>query len=79
MEVFHQIHCLDFIRQYTYKDEYDYSGLPSFDGSPRLVREVSQATRSWWVLGWGLELADIHSMLIIASTVCGSICNVRQM
>ncbi|KAL2277824.1 hypothetical protein FJTKL_15115 [Diaporthe vaccinii] len=39
LEVFHQIHCLDFIRQYTYKDEYDYSTLPSFDGSPRLVRE----------------------------------------
>lgn len=39
LEVFHQIHCLDLIRQYTYKDEYDYSNLPSFDGSPRLVRE----------------------------------------
>lgn len=77
MEVFHQIHCLDFIRQYTYKDEYDYSALPSFDGSARLVREVSEATRSGWVSGWVLE-ADSHSMSITASTVCGSFCNARQ-
>ncbi|PCG89627.1 Protein of unknown function DUF3328 [Penicillium occitanis (nom. inval.)] len=38
LEGFHQIHCLNLIRQYTYRDEWDYSALPSFDGSPQLVR-----------------------------------------
>ncbi|KAJ6437210.1 FluG domain-containing protein [Purpureocillium lavendulum] len=34
LEVFHQIHCLDMIRQYTYRDDYDYSKQPAFDGTP---------------------------------------------
>lgn len=38
--VFHQLHCLDFIRQYTYRDQYDYSKQPAFDGTPAQVREV---------------------------------------
>ncbi|KAK3933544.1 hypothetical protein QBC46DRAFT_275559, partial [Diplogelasinospora grovesii] len=38
VESFHQIHCLNLVRQYTYRDEYDYSALPSFDGTPKLVR-----------------------------------------
>jgi hypothetical protein len=38
VEGFHQIHCLNLIRQYTYRDQYDYSHLPSFDGTPELVR-----------------------------------------
>ncbi|KXX81085.1 hypothetical protein MMYC01_202794 [Madurella mycetomatis] len=37
--VFHQLHCLDFIRQYTYRDQYDYSRQPAFDGTPEQVRE----------------------------------------
>lgn len=38
LEGFHQIHCLNLIRQYTYRDQWDYSGLPSFEGTPQLVR-----------------------------------------
>ncbi|KAK4455388.1 hypothetical protein QBC34DRAFT_374227 [Podospora aff. communis PSN243] len=39
LEVFHQLHCLDFIRQYTYRDQYDYSKQLAFDGTPEQVRE----------------------------------------
>ncbi|KAL6690465.1 hypothetical protein J3F84DRAFT_353365 [Trichoderma pleuroticola] len=39
LEIFHQIHCLDLVRQYTYRDEYDYSKQPAFDGTPKQVRE----------------------------------------
>ncbi|PLB50808.1 hypothetical protein P170DRAFT_425110 [Aspergillus steynii IBT 23096] len=43
IETFHQIHCLlsgrkDVIRQYTYRDEWDYSKTPAFDAEPHLVR-----------------------------------------
>ncbi|KAE8374158.1 hypothetical protein BDV26DRAFT_284484 [Aspergillus bertholletiae] len=38
IEVFHQIHCLDLIRQYTYRHEYDYSKTPAFDAEPHMVR-----------------------------------------
>ncbi|RAK97889.1 oxidase ustYa family protein, partial [Aspergillus ibericus CBS 121593] len=38
LEVFHQIHCLDLIRQYTYRDQYDYSKQPAFDGTEEQVR-----------------------------------------
>ncbi|GJN83108.1 hypothetical protein PLIIFM63780_006656 [Purpureocillium lilacinum] len=34
LEVFHQLHCLDLIRQYTYREEWDYSSQPAFDGTP---------------------------------------------
>ncbi|KAB8276944.1 hypothetical protein BDV30DRAFT_235187 [Aspergillus minisclerotigenes] len=33
-EGFHQIHCLDLVRQYTYRDEYDYSLNPAFLRQP---------------------------------------------
>ncbi|KAJ5909738.1 hypothetical protein N7504_004381 [Penicillium tannophilum] len=29
-EGFHQIHCLDLVRQFSYRDEYDYSDVPAF-------------------------------------------------
>lgn len=38
LEVFHHIHCLDMIRQYTYRDEYDYSKQVAFDGTPKQIR-----------------------------------------
>ncbi|KAF4884252.1 Cyclochlorotine biosynthesis protein O [Colletotrichum fructicola] len=37
LEVFHNLHCLNLVRQYAHKDEYDYSNDPAFHGSPELV------------------------------------------
>jgi hypothetical protein len=41
LEVFHSLHCLDMVRQYTYKDEYDYSDNPTFQDDEKFVRTVS--------------------------------------
>ncbi|KAJ5217761.1 uncharacterized protein N7469_011386 [Penicillium citrinum] len=38
LEGFHQIHCLNLIRQYTYKDEWDYTNYSSWGGGPDMVR-----------------------------------------
>lgn len=40
LEVFHDLHCLNFIRQYTYRNDYDYSDNVSFDGGDEMIREV---------------------------------------
>ncbi|KAL9597002.1 MAG: hypothetical protein Q9219_005428 [cf. Caloplaca sp. 3 TL-2023] len=37
LEVFHQLHCLNFIREYTHKDYYE-SRSPSFTDPPSIVR-----------------------------------------
>ena len=42
LEVFHSLHCLDMVRQYTYKDEYDYSNNPTFQDDEEFLRIVSQ-------------------------------------
>ncbi|KAH0427185.1 hypothetical protein CcaCcLH18_09852 [Colletotrichum camelliae] len=42
LEVFHNLHCLNLVRQYAHKDEYDYSNDPAFHGSPELVLAVSR-------------------------------------
>ncbi|KAI1296023.1 hypothetical protein F5Y03DRAFT_399033 [Xylaria venustula] len=39
LEVFHHLHCLDLVRRYTYRDEWDYSKSPAWDGTPKQVRE----------------------------------------
>ena len=41
LEVFHSLHCLDMVRQYTYKDEYDYSDNPTFQDDDEFLRLVS--------------------------------------
>ncbi|KAE8374160.1 hypothetical protein BDV26DRAFT_284485 [Aspergillus bertholletiae] len=33
LEVYHQLACLNLLRQHTYRDEYDYSALPAFAGT----------------------------------------------
>ncbi|KAI4863017.1 hypothetical protein F4820DRAFT_471924 [Hypoxylon rubiginosum] len=38
LDVFHQLHCLNMIRQYTYRDVYDYSNVTAFRASDELVR-----------------------------------------
>ncbi|KAJ5495554.1 hypothetical protein N7539_000670 [Penicillium diatomitis] len=38
LEGFHQIHCLNLIRQYTYREEWDYSSEASWHGGPEMVR-----------------------------------------
>ncbi|OLN87595.1 hypothetical protein CCHL11_10099 [Colletotrichum chlorophyti] len=38
LEVFHNLHCLNLMRQYAHRDEYDYSDDPAFHGSDELVR-----------------------------------------
>jgi hypothetical protein len=40
LEVFHSMHCLDMVRQYTYKDEYDYSDNPTFQDDDKFLRSV---------------------------------------
>ena len=42
LEVFHSMHCLDMVRQYTYKDEYDYSDNPTFQDDAEFLRSVSR-------------------------------------
>ncbi|KAH9894521.1 hypothetical protein F4778DRAFT_794563 [Xylariomycetidae sp. FL2044] len=44
LEVFHTLHCLDMIRQHTYRDVYDYSDNLSFQDSPEFVRIVTDKT-----------------------------------
>lgn len=41
LEVFHSLHCLDMVRQYTYKNEYDYSDNPTFQDDDDFLRIVS--------------------------------------
>ncbi|KAK8090451.1 hypothetical protein PG997_005412 [Apiospora hydei] len=38
LNVFHQLHCLNFVRQYTYRDQYDYSNVTTFRAPDALVR-----------------------------------------
>ncbi|KAI1119431.1 hypothetical protein F5Y14DRAFT_395268 [Nemania sp. NC0429] len=37
LEVFHHLHCLDLIRRYTYRDHWDYSKSPAWDGTPQQI------------------------------------------
>ncbi|KAK4455387.1 hypothetical protein QBC34DRAFT_432715 [Podospora aff. communis PSN243] len=38
LEGAHQIHCLNLVRQYIYREHWDYSDLPSFNGGPKVRR-----------------------------------------
>jgi len=38
LEVFHSLHCLDMVRQYTWRDEYDYSDNPTFQDDDEFLR-----------------------------------------
>nr|A0A142I736.1 RecName: Full=UstYa family oxidase phomYc'; AltName: Full=Phomopsin biosynthesis cluster protein Yc'a [Diaporthe leptostromiformis]AMR44288.1 DUF3328 protein [Diaporthe leptostromiformis] len=38
LNVFHQLHCLNLVRQYTYRDDYDYSNVTAFRAPQELVR-----------------------------------------
>ncbi|KAJ9143375.1 Tat pathway signal sequence [Pleurostoma richardsiae] len=38
LNVFHQLHCLNLVRQYTYRDEYDFSNVTAFRAPNELVR-----------------------------------------
>ncbi|WDK18393.1 hypothetical protein CGRA01v4_09678 [Colletotrichum graminicola] len=38
LNVFHQLHCLNFVRQYTYRDAYDYSNVTTFRANKEIVR-----------------------------------------
>ncbi|KAK3349067.1 hypothetical protein B0T25DRAFT_623934 [Lasiosphaeria hispida] len=38
LDVFHQLHCLNLVRQYTYRDEYDYSNVTAFRAPREIVR-----------------------------------------
>ncbi|KAI1296024.1 hypothetical protein F5Y03DRAFT_399034 [Xylaria venustula] len=38
LEGAHQIHCLNLVRQYIYRDHWDYSQLPSFKGGDKVRR-----------------------------------------
>ncbi|KAL0934657.1 uncharacterized protein CTRU02_211456 [Colletotrichum truncatum] len=37
LEVFHNLHCLNLLRQFVHREEYDYSGDPAFHGDAELV------------------------------------------
>jgi hypothetical protein len=65
LEVFHSIHCLDMIRQYTYKGEYDYSDNPTFQDDDEFLRIVSCSKHSRRIF------IDMHrSMLTTALMPC---------
>lgn len=38
LDVFHQLHCLNLVRQYTYRDAYDYSNVTAFRAPEEVVR-----------------------------------------
>ncbi|KAH0422891.1 hypothetical protein CcaCcLH18_12543 [Colletotrichum camelliae] len=38
LNVFHQLHCLNLVRQYTYRNDYDYSNVTAFRAPEELVR-----------------------------------------
>lgn len=38
LHVFHELHCLNLIRQYTYRDSYDYSNVTAFRAPSEIVR-----------------------------------------
>ncbi|EME81790.1 uncharacterized protein MYCFIDRAFT_215482 [Pseudocercospora fijiensis CIRAD86] len=38
LNVFHELHCLNMIRQYTYRDSYDYSDVTAFRAPEEIVR-----------------------------------------
>ncbi|KAI9038100.1 oxidase ustYa family protein [Aspergillus affinis] len=38
LEAFHQIHCVNLVRQYIYRDYWDYSKVASFSGGNKTVR-----------------------------------------
>ena len=38
LDVFHQLHCLNLVRQYTYRDVYDYSNVTAFRAPQEVVR-----------------------------------------
>jgi hypothetical protein len=50
LEVFHSLHCLDMVRQYTWKDQYDYSENPTFQDDDEFLRTVSRLTPSKIIL-----------------------------
>ncbi|KAK3935488.1 hypothetical protein QBC46DRAFT_397389 [Diplogelasinospora grovesii] len=37
-DVFHQLHCLSLVRQYTYRNDYDYSNVTAFRAPEEVVR-----------------------------------------
>ncbi|WQF88134.1 Putative mycotoxin biosynthesis protein UstYa [Colletotrichum destructivum] len=37
LEVFHNLHCLNLVRQYVHKDDFDYSNDPAFIGDDEIV------------------------------------------
>jgi Mycotoxin biosynthesis protein UstYa len=76
LEVFHDLHCLNFIRQYTYRNEYDYSDNIAFGGGDEMIREVrfdvaSNRTTTYLIMG--------GSTLTIVSRVSVSRSNVHLM
>ncbi|KAI0395030.1 hypothetical protein F5Y17DRAFT_457425 [Xylariaceae sp. FL0594] len=38
LNVFHLLHCVNFVRQYTYRDEYDYRNVSQFRAPADIVR-----------------------------------------
>lgn len=41
LEVFYSLHCLYMLRQYIYRNEYDYSDNPTFQDDDEFLRTVS--------------------------------------
>lgn len=70
LEVFHNLHCLNLVRQYTHKEQYDYSDDPAFHGDEELVLAVSHFYLNVELLGklfLGSPLYHSHVMLTFHS------------
>ena len=57
------MHCLDMVRQYTYRDEYDYSDNPTFQDDDEFLRSVSLPSSH----PEGINADEAGSMWTIAS------------
>ncbi|KAE8378328.1 hypothetical protein BDV26DRAFT_292284 [Aspergillus bertholletiae] len=38
LETFHQVHCVNLVRQFIYRDDWNYTGVASFTGGKKTVR-----------------------------------------
>ncbi|KAK1526929.1 hypothetical protein CPAR01_13457 [Colletotrichum paranaense] len=86
LEVFHNLHCLNLVRQFVHRSEFDYSDDPAFHGGEDLVLAVSAPQVQNFALSdltglicWFASEADFYSMLIIVSRHYVYDCSARLM
>ncbi|UQC90394.1 uncharacterized protein CLUP02_15924 [Colletotrichum lupini] len=87
LEVFHNLHCLNLVRQFVHRSEFDYSDDPAFHGGEDLVLAVSAPQVQNFALSdltglicwFASEVDFFYSMLIIVSRHYVYDCSARLM